>query len=253
MEYTIQKLAALAGITTRTLRYYDQIDLLKPKRINSSGYRIYGEHEIDRLQQILFFRELGMELKEIESIMKDTEYTPLDALQSHLKKLKERKKQINLLIKTVSKTIEKEEGKITMTDMEKFEGLKKKELEQNDTLYGNEIRNIYGNKTIEISYKKYENLSEQEYYEMKREEQEIKQLLEQAVKAQESPKGDIGKKIAELHKKWLSYTWTSYSKEAHIGLVQMYVADERFKEYYDKEVKGCAQFLKEAIEYYLIK
>lgn len=253
MEYTIQKLAALAGITTRTLRYYDQIDLLKPKRINSSGYRIYGEKEVDWLQQILFFRELGMDLKEIEVIMNDKEYSALEALQGHLKKLKERKKQINLLIKTVSKTIEKEEGKITMTDMEKFQGLKKKELEKNEKLYGDEIREAYGNKTVEESYKKFQNLSEKEYKEMKQEEEEIRSLLEQAVKEEENPKGEMAMKIAKLHKKWLFHTWTSYSEEAHKGLAQMYVADERFLEYYDKDVKGCANFLKQAIEYYLTK
>lgn len=253
MEYTIQKLAALAGITTRTLRYYDQIRLLKPKKINSSGYRIYGEKEVDRLQQILFFRELGMELKEIAAIMNNSDYTTMEALQSHLKKLKERKKQISLLIKTVTKTIEKEEGKITMTDKEKFEGLKKKELEQNEALYGTEIRASYGTETVEESYKKYQNLSKEEYDEMKNEEEEIKFLLEQAVKKQESPKGEVGKKIAELHKKWLSHTWASYSKEAHIGVAQMYVSDEQFTKYYDKNVEGCANFLKEAIEYYLSK
>ena len=57
MEYTIKKLATLAGVTTRTLRYYDEVGILKPARINSSGYRIYGKKEIDRLQQILFYRE----------------------------------------------------------------------------------------------------------------------------------------------------------------------------------------------------
>ena len=59
MEYTVQKLGQLAGISARTLRYYDEIGLLKPTRINSSGYRIYGATEVDRLQQILFYRELG--------------------------------------------------------------------------------------------------------------------------------------------------------------------------------------------------
>ncbi|MDX5641042.1 MerR family transcriptional regulator, partial [Clostridioides difficile] len=59
MEYTVQKLSKLAGISTRTLRYYDEIGLLKPLKINSSGYRIYGQNEVNKLQQILFYRELG--------------------------------------------------------------------------------------------------------------------------------------------------------------------------------------------------
>ena len=66
MEYTVQKLAQMAGVSTRTLRYYDEIDILKPARINSSGYRIYGQAEVDRLQQILFYRELGVSLESIK-------------------------------------------------------------------------------------------------------------------------------------------------------------------------------------------
>ena len=68
MEYTIQKLARLSGVSTRTLRYYDQIGLLLPCRTSSSGYRIYGQNEVDRLQQILFYRELGIELSQIGKI-----------------------------------------------------------------------------------------------------------------------------------------------------------------------------------------
>ena len=68
MEYTIKKLSELAGVSTRTLRYYDEIGILKPARINSSGYRIYGEKEIDILQQILFYRELDFNLDSIRKL-----------------------------------------------------------------------------------------------------------------------------------------------------------------------------------------
>ena len=68
MEYTVQKLGKLAGVSTRTLRYYDEIGILKPARINSSGYRIYGQAEVNQLQQILFYRELGVSLENIKKI-----------------------------------------------------------------------------------------------------------------------------------------------------------------------------------------
>jgi DNA-binding transcriptional MerR regulator len=80
MEYTIQKLAKLAGVSKRTLRYYDEIDLLKPARINSSGYRIYSQKEVDRLQQILFYRELGVDLHSIKEIMTDPTFDRAKAL-----------------------------------------------------------------------------------------------------------------------------------------------------------------------------
>ncbi|MDP4158116.1 MAG: MerR family transcriptional regulator, partial [Bacillota bacterium] len=71
MEFTVQSLGKLAGVSTRTLRYYDEIGILKPARINSSGYRIYGQREVDRLQQILFYRELGVSLEDIKKIITD--------------------------------------------------------------------------------------------------------------------------------------------------------------------------------------
>lgn len=83
MEYTVQKLGQLAGVSTRTLRYYDEIGLLKPARINSSGYRIYGQQEVNRLQQILFYRELGLHLEKIRDIMNDPDFDSTKALKDH--------------------------------------------------------------------------------------------------------------------------------------------------------------------------
>lgn len=87
MEYTVLKLAKMAGISTRTLRYYDDIGILKPARINSSGYRIYGQPEVDRLQQIFFFRELGVGLEEIKQIVTAPSFNAVAALREHREKL----------------------------------------------------------------------------------------------------------------------------------------------------------------------
>lgn len=90
MEYTVQQLAKTAGISSRTLRYYDEIGLLKPARLTSSGYRIYGPKEVDRLQQILFFRELGVGLEQIREIINDPSFDSLTALREHRVKLLEK-------------------------------------------------------------------------------------------------------------------------------------------------------------------
>ena len=125
MEYTIQKLARLAGVSTRTLRYYDEIELLKPARLNSSGYRIYGQNEVNSLQQIMFYRELGVQLEVIREIMTTPDFDRKEALNEHLEKLVEKRNQIDLLIENVNKTIENKEGRIMMSDKEKFKGFKK--------------------------------------------------------------------------------------------------------------------------------
>ncbi len=249
MEYTIQKLANIAGVSTRTLRYYDEIGLLCPKRINSSSYRIYGQSEVDALQQILFFRELGFELSEIKSILANPSFNKVSAMKEHLEKLKLQEDRIKLLIKNVENTISHEEGGKNMSDKDKFIGFKKELVENNEEKYGKEIREKYGDDTVDESNRKMLNLSKEDYDKMQNMAIEINTLLEQAVTDGKSPTDDIGKDIALLHKEWLSFTWPTYSTAAHIGLANMYVDDERFKTYYDKNVSGCAEFLRDCIEY----
>lgn len=140
MEYTVSELAKLAGITSRTLRYYDEIGLLSSKRMSSNGYRIYGQKEVDRLQQILFYRELGIPLDEVGRILSDKDFDDLFALQDHLDALLEKRKQLDLLIANVKNTIKAKKGEIIMNDKEKFEGFLRKMVEDNEQKYGNEIR-----------------------------------------------------------------------------------------------------------------
>lgn len=112
MEYTVQKLARIAGVSTRTLRYYDEIGILKPARINSSGYRIYGENEVNKLQQILFYKELGVNLESIKQIVTSPYFDRAKALKEHRHKLLEKRLQLDLLIENVDKTITTMEGEL---------------------------------------------------------------------------------------------------------------------------------------------
>ena len=249
MEYTVQKLSKMAGVSTRTLRYYDEIGILKPARINSSGYRIYGEAEVDRLQQILFYRELGVSLESIKDIVTSPSFDGAKALREHRAQLLEKRKQLDLLISNVDKTISLTEGRITMSDREKFDGFKQKMVDDNEKKYGKEIREKYGDDTINKSNAKLMNMTEEQYNEMTAISEELTTTLAEAFKT-DNPAGELAQKAADLHKKWLTYSWSQYSKEAHAGLAQMYVDDERFKAYYDKEQPGIAEFLKDAIFIY---
>nr|WP_304219459.1 MerR family transcriptional regulator [Fredinandcohnia onubensis] len=246
MEYTVQKLAKLAGVSTRTLRYYDEIGILKPARINSSGYRIYGQNEVNRLQQILFYRELGVNLTDIKQIMTNPAFDESEALKEHREQLLDKRKQIDLLIANVEKTIAQKEGRSIMSDQEKFEGFKKKALEENEKKYGNEIREKYGDETVKQSNEKFMNMSKEDHEAVTRLSEELMETLSDAMKTGD-PAGELGQKAAELHKQWIMYFWPQYSKEAHAGLAQMYVDDERFTAYYDKEQPGTAEFLRDAI------
>ncbi|TWD94612.1 MerR family transcriptional regulator [Neobacillus bataviensis] len=249
MEYTVQKLASLAGISTRTLRYYDEIGILKPARINSSGYRIYGKKEVNRLQQILFYRELDVSLDRIKEIVTDPSFDGAAALREHREKLLEKKKQLDLLIANVDKTIALTEGRMKMADKEKFEGFKKKMIEENEKKYGNEIRQKYGNDRVDQSNAKIMNMTQEQHDEVTALAKNITKTLAEAFKTGD-PGGELAQKAAELHKQWLRYYWDEYSKEAHAGLAQMYVDDERFTAYYDKEQPGTAEFFRDAIYIY---
>ena len=252
MEYTVQKLSQIAGISTRTLRYYDEIGILKPARINSSGYRIYGQSEVDRLQQIMLYREMGVNLDMIQDILSSETFDDLAALKDHLVKLLAQRQQIEMLINNVEKTIESREGRRVMKDNEKFEGFKKKLVEDNEKKYGQEIREKYGEDTVNASNAKLMNMTEAQYKEFEKLGQEVIDTLEQAF-ATGDPAGELGQKTADLHRQWLSYTWGSYNKEAHAGLAQMYVDDERFTAFYDKKQPGLAVFLRDAIHIYTSK
>lgn len=249
MEYTVQKLAQLAGVSSRTLRYYDQIGILTQARVNSSGYRIYGQKEVDRLQQILFYRELGIALETIKEIMTAPSFDAEKALKEHREQLLEKRKQLDLLITNVEKTIASTEGRMDMSDQEKFEGFKKKMIDENQRKYGKEIREKYGQETVNQSNAKLMNMSQEDYEAVTKLEAEVREALAEAF-ATGDPAGEQAQKAAELHKRWLTYYWTEYSKEAHAGLAQMYVDDERFTAYYDKEQPGMAAFLRDAIHIY---
>lgn len=245
----MQKLARLAGVSARTLRYYDEIGLLKPARINSSGYRVYRQQEVDRLQQILFYRELGVSLDHIKSIVTNDSFDRAQALREHREKLLQKRKQLDLLIANVDKTIAAAERRIEMTDQEKFEGFKQQLLADNEKKYGAEIREKYGQDAVNKSYETFKNMTREEYEAMARLEKQVKDTLAQAFK-EGDPAGELAQKAADLHKQWISWCWGQYSKEAHAGVARMYVDDERFREYYDEKQPGTAAFLRDAILIY---
>lgn len=247
MEYTIKKMAQLSGVSSRTLRFYDEIDLLKPKRINSAGYRIYGSQEIDRLQQILFYRSLDFPLNQIRELLDDPTFDHQHALIEHQRKLLEKRAEIDTLLATVQQTLAQFKGGKKMTDQEKFEGFKKQKITENEENYGTEIREKYGEETIDKANEQWKNLSQEKYQEMQEVEQ---QLLTNLTSYLSDPSNQaLAKEIFDAHKKWLLFSWPTYQAEAHKGLGMLYISDERFTEYYDSRCgKGAAVALNEIIQ-----
>ncbi|MDD4362680.1 MAG: MerR family transcriptional regulator [Atribacterota bacterium] len=248
-RYTVKELSDLSGISKRTLRYYDEIDLLKPDRLTSSGYRIYTQKEVNKLQQILFYRALKVNLKNIQEIINSPDFDELKALRKHFKKMLKQKEQLDLLLQNIKKTIVSIERGITMSNQEKFEGFKKKLIEENEAKYGEEICNLYGKETVRKSNEKVKNMTKSEHESMMETEKKLLDTLKEAMSTND-PAGPLAQKAADLHRQWLSFYWPNYNKEAHEGLVIMYVSDKRFTEYYEKIQSGATEFLKNAVLIY---
>lgn len=253
MEYGIRELSELAGVSARTLRYYDQIGLLKPLYVNGAGYRFYGEKELDTLQQILFYRERGFDLKRIKKILYQKDFNIAHALEEHLLELENERKRVDALIRTVKRTLLSMKGECEMSDQEKFEAFKERVVREHEEKYGAEVRAKYGDEEIDASHRKILNMTEADYERFQSLGREIRTRLEEGVIAGIHPESEEARRIVVLHKEWLGNTWKEYTAEAHKAIANMYISDERFKLYYDREVPGCAELLEKAIRFWADK
>ena len=251
MEYGIKELSQLAGVSARTLRYYDEIGLLKPSRVTEAGYRYYGSEEVARLQQILFYRERGFDLKTVQKLLCDPDFDMLKAMEDHLLALEDRKAATEALIQTVKKTIRHMKGEYDMRDKERFEALKEKMVRENEEGFGEEARQKYGADQVNGANRKMMNLTQAQFLRWQELDEEILQRLEAGVKAAIPADSEEAGKIAMLHKEWLSLSVPNYSAQMHRGIAAIYLADERFTAYYDRNVDGCAQLLHDAVQHWI--
>ncbi len=249
MEYSSNQVSKMSGVSARTLRYYDEIGLLKPARIALSGYRIYGQAELDMLQQILFYKEMGFSLTDIRKLLTAPDFDREQAFMNHLAELNKKRQRIDTLIETVTKSIAAMRGEQTMSDKEKFKGFKQAMIDENERQYGTEIREKYGEEEIERANARIKSMTHKRYVEGERLRQEAEDTLKAALEIGD-PAGELAQKACDLHGKWLATFQPEYYKAYHKSLGELYVADERFKAYYDKIAPGCAEFLRDAINIY---
>lgn len=170
-------------------------------------------------------------------------------MREHRRQLLARKEQLDLLIKNMDKSLAALEGRMTITDQEKFEGFKRELIEENEQKFGAEARAKYGDAAVDRSNEMLMGMTKEQYDRFVQLGEELMQTLKAAF-ATGDPAGELAQKAADMHRQWLAFTWPPYSKEAHAGLAQMYVDDERFTAYYDQDQPGLAKFLRDAILIY---
>lgn len=236
----INEVAKLTSVTVRTLHYYDEIGLLKPSEVTEAGYRVYNDENLERLQQILFFRELDFSLSDIKEIMNNPNFDKTQALAKHKELLIKKRQRLDRLIELVDTTLQGEyDMSFKQFDMKDIETAKKNYKAEVEERWGHtEAYKECERKTASYDKEKWEFLNE-----------EGTAILAQFGQLRTSdPSSD---EAQELVKRWQSYLTQNFYQctlEILAGLGLMYVADERFKRNIDKNGEGTAEFMSKAIE-----
>lgn len=238
----VKEVADLAAISVRTLHHYDEIGLLTPDEVTEAGYRIYSEKNLERLQEILFFRELDVPLKQIKEIMNAPDYDRRSALEMHRRLLIERRQRLDQLIETIDKTLKHEKGEIEMSNKEKFKG-----FDFSHNPYEQEARERWGDEAVDRSNEAIGKMSKEDIRELQDEMNAIYAKL--AALRHGSPESEeaqaaIGEWFKVLNR------FGSYSLEAFRNIGQMYVDDERFTKNIDQFGEGLAVFMRDAMAVY---
>ncbi len=242
--YTVQGLATLAGVSVRTLHHYDAIGLLQPAHRDANNYRQYGEAELLRLQQILFFRELDMPLDQIQRTLDSAQFDILHTLEDHKAMLGIQKKRIHDLLHTIDKTIKKITNESMMNDDELYDGFSKEELDA----WNKEAKERWGDTDMyKQSVGKYESLTKEEKLKMKHDgEALMDEIVLHMDKGASSPEVQA---LVQRHYDSLRFFYEP-NLTMYRGLADMYVGyqgDTRFRAYFEKHHNDLPEFMHDAI------
>lgn len=248
-QYSVKQLAKLAGVSVRTLHLYDEQGLLKPAIRTEARYRMYGEAELLRLQQILFYKELDFSLHTIGEILNDPHFDLIQALESHKLALHRRQERIQALLATLDKTIHHLKTEQMLSHEELYEGFPKETAES----YRKEAMTKYGTAEVEKSENHLRSLGKEGFQKLKAEMEDIAAKLN-ALRQEDPQSAVVQQQIARHYHNIRGFWGTSNSPdlqaEAYAGLGDLYVADERFTMVDGKANPEYAQFLQKAMRYF---
>ncbi|MCA9390419.1 MerR family transcriptional regulator [candidate division WWE3 bacterium] len=242
-QYSVNQLAKLAGISVRTLHYYDNIGLLSPAYIADNGYRNYGEKELLQLQQILFYRELQFSLSEIKKMVSADQYDQTTALREQRALLVLQRNRLDTIIETITKSINSQKGGTQMTEEELFNGLSQEKINE----YKEEAKQRWGNTdAYRQSQERMKNWRKEDIARITQQGEailaDLKKFTDNSVESDE-----VQNLIADYHQHMNNFY--DCSLEMFRGLGAMYVQDERFAQYYkDRDIDPT--FMKQAMDYY---
>ncbi|HEX3047902.1 MAG TPA: MerR family transcriptional regulator [Bacillota bacterium] len=249
MAFKVKEVSELVGVSVRTLHHYDQIGLLIPESVSPAGYRLYSDRNLERLQQIMFFKEIGFELHEIKQILDSPGFDRRQALLTHRELLLEKKKRLEEIIGTVEKTINSIEGEGKMNNKEMFAGFDMSEIEKHQAKYAEETKQKYGQtEAYQESAKKTAKYTKDDWARITADAGRIYQKIAAAM-----DKGPADPGVQQAVGEWRQHITTNYyncTPEIFRGLGDLYVNDPRFTANIDKTKPGLAAFLREAMHIY---
>ncbi|GAA1415651.1 MerR family transcriptional regulator [Catellatospora coxensis] len=244
MAYTVGKVAELAGVTVRTLHHYDEIGLLSPSERSSTGYRRYVDADLERLQQILYYRELQFSLEEIAAILDDPQSDATAHLRRQHELLTGRIKRLQEMVTAIEFAMEASKVGVNLTPEERFEVFG----DFNPDDYTEEVEQRWGGTdAYRESTRRTARYTKDDWLRNKQENEDwgrrFTALMDSGTPA-ESPEA---MDLAEEHRQLISRWFYECNYEIHTGLADMYLADERFMATYEAIKPGMTQYLHDAI------
>ncbi len=249
MAYTVNQLAKLSGVSVRTLHYYDEIGLLKPAFYGDNHYRYYEEEQLLLLQQILFYRELGLSLLEIEKIMSNDAFNKIEALLTHKIILMDSFEKTKQLIKTIDKTIAHLRGELIMSEKEFYYGFdsEKQKLHEKSLVENGILTQAF----LDECNAKINTWSEEDKNAFIHDLERIMRELIVALSNGLEPSAQEVQTLMQQHYVWLERTWTP-TKESYLGLIALYKTPE-FRKFYDERHPELLDFMLRAMKCYADK
>ena len=248
MPYTVNKLAKLSGVSSRALRFYDEIGLLKPAFYGENQYRYYEEEQLLMLQQILFFRELGFPLSDIQRIIACDDFNKIESLNMHKSLLQSNLEKTETLIKTIDKTISHLRGKLIMRDAEMFDGFDPKKQQEHEKYMLD--TGIITQQQIDESWKKAAHWKKQNWEQFKDEGEQINKDLADAMIKDVKPGSEEVQVLIQRHYNWVNHFWTP-TKETYSGLAQMYLDHPDFRAFYNKYQPNLVEYIVDAMRIFI--
>ncbi len=242
---TVGAVARLAGITVRTLHHYDEIGLLHPSGRSDAGYRRYADGDLDRLQRILFFRELGFGLDQIKDAMTDGGADASAHLRRQHAMLRDRIERLQRMASAVEKAMEARTMGIKLTPEERFEVFGDFDPDK----HAAEVEERWGDTdAYRESARRTKGYTKADWQRIKDEGQAAVDKLVAAMQSGKPATSEEAMAGAEAHRLQIDRNFYPCSYEMHVGLAEMYLADPRFTATYEKVAPGLAQYLHDAIK-----